>query len=413
MVERSDSFDGAWGDGPDDDLDRYPSAPVPAHERTWRHPSEVGQAHWVQSEPPLAIGRGLMAATGLIGCALGLAVVWLLVPGGLDQQPVAGPTVTRSVGAVGGVPATTEPRNGLLTPTTVVRPTSTVPTESVPPHTVAVQTAVSAAPATAVLIEGTGLLLTTAAAVHEQRRIAVEDASDVLHEASVVGTNGELVVLATGDASSTPVDVVGFDAIGRATPGDEVVVLAATPMQVEYPTEGEAIELGEQADGTDIVEGTPVVDADGVLVALCTRGESSDGEPELRVVPIAGVLASLLTGDTVGTAPRDDDSTDDGGPSTDDAWGANGWIGVRLVELTGPAAVMVDRVTPDSPAAIVGIAAGEVIRAIDGREVATVAEVRAALVESVPGDTVVLTVRAVDGTDRQVSVVLGVAVPDV
>lgn len=413
MVERSDSYDGAWGDGPDDDVARYPSAPVPAHERTWRHPSEVGQAQWVQSEPPLALGRGLMATTGLVGCALGLAVVWLLVPGGLDQEPVAGPTVTRSIGAVGGVGVTTPPPASLLAPTTALaQSSSTTPAEAATSHTVAVQTAVSAAPATAVLIEGTGLLLTTAAAVREQRRIALEDASEVVHEARVVGTNGELVVLIAGNADDTPVDVAGFQAIGAAREGDQVIVLAATPLQAAYPAAGEELELDSAVESTDIAEGTPVVDADGVLVGLCTHTLSGTDEAELRVLPIADVISSLLGDQPSGTTPVDE-SLDSSADVDENVSGPGGWIGLRLVERNEPASVQVDRVAPDSPAALAGIAGGETIRSIDGVAVVSVADVRAALAGTVPGDTVLLTLLAPDGTERQVSVVLGVVAPDV
>jgi S1-C subfamily serine protease len=70
-------------------------------------------------------------------------------------------------------------------------------------------------------------------------------------------------------------------------------------------------------------------------------------------------------------------------------------------------------VAPDSPASVAGIAVGEVVREVDGEVVATVAELRAVLAGSLPGDTVVLTLQAADGSEREVSVVLGVAAPDV
>ena len=57
-----------------DDDEQYEVAPLPAHERVWRHPSEMGEQAWLHSEPPLAIGRGLTMATGTIGCVLALAV---------------------------------------------------------------------------------------------------------------------------------------------------------------------------------------------------------------------------------------------------------------------------------------------------------------------------------------------------
>jgi hypothetical protein len=346
-----------------------------------------------------------MATTGLVGCALGLAVVWLLVPGGLDQQPVAGPTVSRSVGAAGVATATTDQPVGLLNPTTVVaRPSTTLAATAAPTHTVAVRTSGSAAPATAVLIEGTSLLLTTATAVREQRRVSVEDASDNVHETSVVGASGDLVVLAAASAD-VPVDAVGFDSIGRADEGDAVVVLGATPIQIAYPAAGAAIELARLGDAGTIAEGTPVVDAEGVLVALCTHDRTDDGATEVRVVPIADVLASLLGEAPTDTSVPDSDRIDDG-------TAGSGWIGVRLVDRVGPDAVVVDWVAPASPAEVAGVAAGEVIVAIDGTAVSTVDELRALLARSSPGNTVVLTLLAADGGERNVSVVLGVAVPD-
>ena len=61
---------------------RYPDAPLPRHERAWRHPSEIGEATWRSSEPPLAVGRGLLVTTGAIGALLALAVLWAMLPTG-------------------------------------------------------------------------------------------------------------------------------------------------------------------------------------------------------------------------------------------------------------------------------------------------------------------------------------------
>ena len=94
-MERSGPDD-AWDDSGDP---LYPAAPVPAHERTWRHPSEVGKAAWELSEPPVAIGRGLLVTTGAIGSVLGVAVLWLLSPMS-GSAPTASPTATSSVAVV-------------------------------------------------------------------------------------------------------------------------------------------------------------------------------------------------------------------------------------------------------------------------------------------------------------------------
>ena len=60
--------------------DEEPLAPLPAHEREWRHPSEVGAHDWLLSEPPLALGRGLVLTTTVVITLLALAVLWTTIP---------------------------------------------------------------------------------------------------------------------------------------------------------------------------------------------------------------------------------------------------------------------------------------------------------------------------------------------
>ncbi|HVQ52044.1 MAG TPA: hypothetical protein VMS92_18530, partial [Mycobacterium sp.] len=83
---------------PDDDASddgAYPPAPLPAHERTWRHPSEMGRATWTHTEPPIAIGRGLLITTGAIGGLLSIAVLWAMLPSA-GRGGIAAPTVVSS-----------------------------------------------------------------------------------------------------------------------------------------------------------------------------------------------------------------------------------------------------------------------------------------------------------------------------
>ena len=87
---------GEWDEEPE-----YPRAPLPAHERQWRHPSEQGATEWNRSEPPLVVGRGLSVATGTVGAVLAIGLLWLMVPhsnrsgGGVAE-------VSSTVHAVGG-----------------------------------------------------------------------------------------------------------------------------------------------------------------------------------------------------------------------------------------------------------------------------------------------------------------------
>ena len=84
-----------WNDDEQND-----PAPLPAHERAWRHPSEVGERAWVYSEPPLTIGRGLTAATGAIGGLLAMAVLWTMLPtqAGRNVVAIASSTVVELTG---------------------------------------------------------------------------------------------------------------------------------------------------------------------------------------------------------------------------------------------------------------------------------------------------------------------------
>ena len=67
---------GQWND------DEYvPVAPLPPHERSWRHPSELGSAHWAASEPAFEVGRWLAVASGAVGVTLAIAILWVMIPG--------------------------------------------------------------------------------------------------------------------------------------------------------------------------------------------------------------------------------------------------------------------------------------------------------------------------------------------
>lgn len=77
---------------PDDE--RYPRAPVPPHERTWRHPSEVGHAQWQRTEPPAVIGRGLLTSVCVLGSLIAIGVMWAVLttdPGATARRASGSP----------------------------------------------------------------------------------------------------------------------------------------------------------------------------------------------------------------------------------------------------------------------------------------------------------------------------------
>ncbi|MEI6402579.1 MAG: PDZ domain-containing protein [Actinomycetota bacterium] len=435
-MERGDQSDDPWGDdphGPGDPTAAYPTAPLPAHERVWRHPSELGQAQWAMSEPPLVVGRGLLAATGAIGTVLGLTVLWMLVPAGFDSgrdQPTAGPDVTRSVQALAVVTTATPPADG-ATGSDSSASVATLPAESVPPNTLRLsaspprgsgEPATATAPtAIAVMVNGTGLLLTTAAAVKTFAEVAVADQHDEPLIAQVVAVDQGVALLAPSELGDTPLDVIGFDSIATADVGDPVMVLGDDDLEVTFPAADAALDFGpanaaESNPVADLAEGTPVVDTDGALVGLCTMVTADDGSTAVHVVSIAALLGTEPTSSS--PVPGDEPS-EPGVTSTTDAPVApdrTAWLGVQLEHEADHIGARIDAVMPGSPADSAGLRVGEVVVAIDGRMVASVNDLVAAIAAHQIGDVVVLTV--VEPTDvntvasgRLVSVLLGAVAP--
>jgi putative serine protease PepD len=76
-------------------------------------------------------------------------------------------------------------------------------------------------------------------------------------------------------------------------------------------------------------------------------------------------------------------------------------------ELGNPAGVIVSQVQPDGAAAKAGIVAGDVITAVNGQPVTSLADLQAILAGLTPGATVKVAVVAQDGSRRTATVVLG------
>jgi membrane-associated protease RseP (regulator of RpoE activity) len=446
-VERSgpdDAWDEPW-DGNDDDVaPAYPPAPLPAHERAWRHPSEVGQATWQHTEPPIAIGRGLLVTTGAIGCVLGIAVLLLLVPIGGGLAPTASPTATSSFAIAGTAPTGTAPAGtaptellGSTGPSTSAAPAQ-LPAEQVPstvlvsadPATTAVRPQ-GASMAIAVSVANQRFMITTAHAVLSSSGVSIIGPGDSA-SGTVVSIGADLAFIEPGRA----IEVASFAAVATAEPGQEVTVLADEPTDVAYAPDGGIPEL----DAATVREGTPVVDADGALVALCTLIVDGDGT-YVDLVPII-IPDDLATPDTTLATTDDSDSGSDPPtpttpppsttttaiPSTVAAPVAAivttqtplPWAGLRFDGAPAAAPLTVTGVAPASPASVAGIGPGDRITAIDGTLVGTVDELLVGIRRHVPGDMVSITLvprsanTATAGpaaAERTVIVTLGAFVP--
>ncbi|MFZ4718126.1 MAG: S1C family serine protease [Ilumatobacteraceae bacterium] len=397
------------------DDEQYPSAPVPAHERQWRHPSEVGQQTWVATEPPLTIGRGLSAATGVIGGVLALAVLWTMLPTHAGRS--AGVTVRSTVatsaalGNTSTVPASVSPAPDTTSdasPTTTTDPASTtsapnaIPTtvdetpttrpEPLPTYAVTLGTSVEPV-AVAVAVNHGALVITTASAVRDDNTVALRlpDGSVETAEVLLVDERSGFAVLAH-DASTS---MASFTVATDVQPGEQLSFYGGDSATAIVGDDG-AISVAPPSTepGTDttvadtpideLPEGTPVVNERGELVALCSH---RDGVASLVSLEHLDSLRKALANDAAGRV----------------------WMGVMLreagVDGTG---VTVDSVTTGGPAAEGGLLPGDVITSLDDQAVVDATSIGAALAPYEPGDAITL---AIIRDGRQLTIGVTLAAP--
>ncbi|MFT3852659.1 MAG: PDZ domain-containing protein [Ilumatobacteraceae bacterium] len=434
-------------DGVEPDDEGYPDAPLPAHERAWRHPSEVGEATWQRSEPPLTIGRGLLVTTGAIGGLLALAVLWAMLPtaAGGGPQAISTEPVRTTRQAISTVSDATSSSDSATLAATTHAPTSTIKRATQPSTTQAGTTRSSLAtssseqdddgtttvttgsstastpgdgslattsrsdrPATtasnatqatisvagasepttaiAVAVAGVPVVLTTASAVRQSSdtvTLSFDDGRTA--EATVAMTVNGIALLTTPDSSTASAT---FKIASSPHDGDDVTLLGSTPATVTVRVDDAGNLSLPSWGGADVAEGTPVVNAQGKVVALCSK--SSDG-PKLVTVNQSALRTALAS--TTG--------------STGVATPGRSHLGVTL-NLDPKGSLTIFAVEPDGPAAAVGIVAGDTVLAVDGEALASSDDLFNALADHVPGDEVAVTVGHADGTQSTYDVVLGV-----
>jgi hypothetical protein len=287
-----------WNDGDADDPDethnlnrpQLPPAPLPAHERTWRHPSEMGATTVQLSAPPQpSLSRKATVATVAVGVLLVAGAVRLMTPG-TGAGPVAegGTTLTfaatsvlagaTSLAASTDGPKVSDPSGGQRAPLTVgstLRVTTTVvehiTTGRVTPESVDLShigTLGDDTAAYALVLDTGRYLATTAAALGGLDSVDVHLPSGEIAPAKVVSTDGAIALLDLGGASAT-------SAPHGTTPEPGSTVTVGGPDGGALAVVGTTNEAGypELTSGQPLHESGPVYDGDQVLIGLCTHDD--------------------------------------------------------------------------------------------------------------------------------------------
>ena len=254
--------------------------PVPPHERSWRHPSELAADETAELravEVPRST-RTFALATGTLGL-VALGVFVLVMTPSRQGTPIAISATTTAAAAPAG--------DGPSAPTVaaVRRPVADVTT---------------AALATPIGDGDYAIVVRDSIDRSDDEIVHVVLPSGRTASGSIVDENADTAVVQLSIAE--PGHRI---AERRPRDHDVVTVLATPPVEVAF----------SDVDRLDVAEGTAVVDADGDLIGLCSR--RGNGTKVLMVDGDAAALDSPGIGDEpVGRAP------DDGSPGGHDADGS-------------------------------------------------------------------------------------------
>jgi S1-C subfamily serine protease len=254
---------------------------------------------------------------------------------------------------------------------------------------------------TGMVLTSTGEILTNNHVVSGATKISVTIVSTgAQYSATVVGTDPtqDVAVIQLSGASGLPTAAIG-DSNSTAV-GDQVTAVGnaggvgGTPSAATGSVTGldKSITASDEngADSqhlTGLIEtdagiqagdsGGPLYNASGKIIGMDTAASSNGSATDAYAIPIDTALSIA--------------NQIEGGNATSTVHiGLPAFLGVSLSEDTGSGAV-VSGVASGTPAATIGLAAGDVITAIDGTSVTSDAGLKAALGKHHPGDSVSVT----------------------
>ncbi len=269
--------------------------------------------------------------------------------------------------------------------------------------------------ATGVVIDKEGYVVTTALMSPRNEKITVTTSDGRTVEAEFLGldTETQLALLRVKDKALTPI-VMGKP--GELSAGSWVGVVGISPEGTPAVTQGIISSAAEDKLRLNIwvtpgSSGGPVVDDKGQMVGLL-RGVYTEDKPVVfqfrdREQSGSGFVMSKAEAPSSGMALAVpiDVVRDITGQIREKGKVERGWLGVQ-VGLNQDGRVEVGEIDPESPASLAKLKEGDIILAIDGKEVASPDVLGAEVRKRKPGQTVTLKVER-DGKPQEAKVKLG------
>jgi S1-C subfamily serine protease len=400
------------GEGPDhgrdapDDHDGHDEVPlrgwIPPDDRLWRHPSEMAAISGAD-EAGATRGRRERTTVLAVGAAGAAAVVLTMAAAFAMTGPGTSGTTTSLAVTMTSLTTTSAATSGATAPQPLGADAAAM-IAALRPSLVGVQavatpgTASSASPTlTGVVLPGGRLVATAASAVVGMHAVDVVTADGRRHRGTVAGADGRSGVAVVTLDDALPAAAFADDEAARGTS-----VLAAclcgrgagagTPSVASGQVEanGEPAELSDGTNLVDVLEvsaplspgawGAVLVDDHGRVAGLL------DGEGQA-----AGKAMGLFVPAPLAVAVAD--ALAKGGLD-------HGWLGIVCTDhdngvVAGP---VISSVFAGGPADVAGIHPGDVVTAVDGHQVVTVAQLQARLYALGPGAGVVLALQRASGT---------------
>lgn len=366
-----------------------PLAPLPPHERGWRHPSELGEQAWRQSEPPIALGRGLAAATGMFGGLLALAILMTMLPTHAGRSAVSSVRSTIGIITPGDAETSLEPDDSATATTAattepsdvrqVPDPRSEAMLRTLP--TYQVRGGSGLAVAVVITTSAGRLVLTTADAVRADLTVelALSDGTTTIVPVLFVDQRSGLALLAPSAARALR-SMPPFRVASRVSPGDVLTFFGDHSVTIQVENDGSL--SSDWGLDTSIYDGSPVINQRGELVALCSH---YGGVQHLIGVDSLAAIEQALAAYTAESPV---------------------WMGIS-VSADDDGSVHIDALDPDGPAAAAGLAVGDRIVSVDGASVSEISDLSALLALFDPGDRIAVVALGTDGAERRVFVTLG------